>query len=63
LLSEKNSNPKNCKHGQKEPKMAAFWPWRAEFCKNKKKALEILLPLPQRGCIPNFRNLEKMLDK
>ena len=23
---------------KKGPKMAVFWPWRAEFCKNQKKA-------------------------
>ena len=23
---------------KKGPKMAVFWPWKAEFCKNQKKA-------------------------
>ena len=31
------SSPKNCENGQKGPKMAVFWPWRAEFCENQKK--------------------------
>ena len=48
--------------------MAIFWPYRAEFCENQKKGLDILLLLPQRGCIPNFRkfgspDLEKMRYK
>ena len=44
---------------KKGPKIAVFWPWRAEFGKIKKKGLDILLLL---GCIPNFRksDLEKM---
>ena len=31
-------SPKNCKNGQKRAKNCLFWPSRAEFCKNQKKA-------------------------
>ena len=50
---------------KKGPKMVVFWPPRAKFFENQKKGSDMLLLLPQRGCIPNFRkfgssDLEKM---
>ena len=54
---------KTVKMGKKGPKMANFWPSRAELYENKKRLGHSLTLTP--GCIPNFRkfgssDLEKM---
>ena len=33
---------------KKGPKMAVFWPWRAEFCKNQKRLGHSLTFTPER---------------
>ena len=61
-------SPKNCKNGQKRAKNGRFLDPQGRILRKSKKGLDILLPLPQRGCIPNFRkfgssDLEKMRYK
>merc|ERR1712148_112263 len=58
-------SPKNCKNGQKRAKNGRFLALQGRNLRKSKKGLDILLLLPQRGCILNFRkfgssDLEKM---
>ena len=55
----------NIKNGQKRAKNGRFLALQGRILQKSKKGLDILLLLPQRGCIPNFRkfgssDLEKM---
>ena len=61
----KSKKPRN---GQKRAKNGRFFTLEGRILQKSKKGLDILLLLPQRGCIPNFRkfgssDLEKMRYK